>query len=134
MPILLASTHLSDDEFLAAFHSCRLKTSEFWHADHVRLAWLHLQREPLEVALASVRAGIQAFAAYHGLQGLYHETITQAWVRLLATHHDASFDEFLNANEPLLNKELLYRFWSPELLASEVAKREWVPPDRQALP
>jgi hypothetical protein len=55
MPVVLASTHLSDDEFLAAFHSCRLKTSEFRHADHLRLAWLHLQKEPPEVALASVR-------------------------------------------------------------------------------
>jgi hypothetical protein len=134
MAAALASAHLSDDEFLAAFHSCRLTTAEFRHADHLRLAWLHLRREPLEQALASVRAGIQAFAAFHGATGLYHETITQAWVRLVATHDEPSFSAFLSANESLLNKDLLHRFWSPELLASEAAKREWVPPDRQPLP
>jgi len=82
MPVLLASSHLSDDEFFAAFYSSRLKTSEFRHADHLRLAWLHLQKEPAGVALASLRAGIQAFATYHELQGLYHETITQRMARL----------------------------------------------------
>lgn len=134
MPLDLASAHLVDDEFLTAFHSCRLKTSEFRHADHLRLAWLHLQREPLEAALASVRTGIQAFAGHHGLTGLYHETITTAWVLLLATHREPSFEEFLRENDPLLNKELLHRFWTPGLLASEEAKKRWVAPDRRPLP
>src|SRR5579862_8225062 len=59
VPLVLASAHLGDDEFLEAFHSCRLKTSEFRHADHLRLAWLHLAREPFEIALVRVRSGIQ---------------------------------------------------------------------------
>lgn len=134
MPVVLASTHLDDEEFLKAFHSCQLQTSEFRHGDHLRLAWLHLQRDVPDVALEKVRAGIQTFAKFHGVEGLYNETMTQAWVRLLATHHEPSFDEFLTANEPLLNKDLLHRYWSPELLASEAAKREWIPPDRRALP
>ncbi len=37
MPFVLASAHLSDEEFLEAFHSCRLPNSEFHHADHLRL-------------------------------------------------------------------------------------------------
>jgi hypothetical protein len=134
MAITIASAHLSDEEFLAAFHDCRLKNSEFRHADHLRLAWLHLHREPLEMALANVRAGIQKFARHHNAAGLYHETITTAWVRLLSTHHEAEFDEFLIANERRLNKELLHRFWTPELLASGRARRGWAPPDRCALP
>ena len=93
MSLPLASAHLSDEEFLRAFHSCQLKTSEFRHADHLRLAWLHLQREPLEEALANVRTAIQKFAEHHGVTGLYHETVTQAWVRLLATHREATFAE-----------------------------------------
>src|SRR5438445_12686959 len=79
MPLALASAHLNDEEFLAAFHGCRLKTSEFRHADHLRLAWLHLHREPLEMALANVRVGIQKFAQQHNATGLYHEPITTAW-------------------------------------------------------
>ena len=134
MPLVLATTHLSDDEFLEAFHSCRLSTSEFRHADHLRLAWLHLAREPFETALVRVRSGIQAFAKYHGLTGLYHETITAAWVQLLATHDENSFEEFLTVNESRLSSNLLHRFWTPEVLASPEARNSWVPPDRQELP
>jgi hypothetical protein len=124
MPLVLASAHLSDEEFLEAFHDCRLKNSEFRHADHLRLTWLHLHREPLEMALANVRAGIQKFAQHHNATGLYHETITTAWVRLLSTHHGAEFVEFLIVNERRLSKELLHRFWTPELLASDKARRQ----------
>src|SRR5271154_3162798 len=134
MAPVLASAHLEDDEFLAAFHSCRLTTSEFCNADHFRLAWLHLHREPLETALANVRAGIQAFAAHYGASAKYHETITIAWVRLLATHREATFGEFLTANSSRLNLDLLHRFWTPELLAGDQAKSGWVPPDIRELP
>jgi len=134
MPLILASADLSDDDFLSAFHSCRLATSEFRHADHLRLAWLHLHREPFDVALLRVRNGIQTFATHHGVPGLYHETITTAWVRLLASHDEKSFAEFLKDNEYRLNKDLLHRFWTPELLASEEAKARWTPPDRRELP
>ncbi len=131
---MLATAHLGDDEFLEAFHSCRLRTSEFRHADHLRLAWLHLAREPFDTALNSVRGGIQAFAKHHNLSGLYHETITTAWVHLLATHHENSFAEFLTVNESLLNASLLHRFWTPAILAGLEARGSWVPPDRQELP
>lgn len=134
MPLVLATAHLSDDEFLEAFHSCRLRTSEFRHADHLRLAWLHLAREPFETALDRVRRGIQAFAKHHNLSGLYHETITTAWMHLLATHQENSFEEFLAANESFLNSNLLHRYWTPEILASREARSHWVPPDRQELP
>jgi hypothetical protein len=134
MALLLASAHLGDEEFLEAFHGRRLLTSEFRHADHLRLAWLHLHREGLETALLRVRSGIQAFALHHGVAHLYHETITTAWVRLLATHHETSFDEFLARNEPKLGLHLLHRFWTPEVLASQEARTRWVPPDLRDLP
>ena len=134
MPLVLATAHLGDDEFLEAFHSCRLRTSEFRHADHLRLAWLHLAREPFETALSRVRGGIQAFAKHHNLTGLYRETITTAWVHLLATHGENSFNEFLTVNESRLTSNLLHRFWMPEILASREARSRWVPPDRSELP
>ena len=134
MPLVLASAQLSDEEFLEAFHSCRLKTSEFRHADHLRLAWLHLAREPFDTALDSVRSGIQAFAKHHKLSGLYHVTITTAWMHLLATHEENSFEEFLEVNESRLSSNLLHRFWTPEILASRDARSRWVPQDRQELP
>ena len=134
MACILASAHFADEEFLAAFHSCELKSSEFRNADHFRLAWLHVHREPVETAVANVCSGIQRFAAYYGGSEKYHSTITMAWVRLVATHREASFGEFLQANGHRLNADLLHRFWSPELLASARARSGWVAPDLRELP
>jgi hypothetical protein len=134
MSIQLASSALNDAEFLSAFHSCSLPPSCFHHADHLRLAWLHVHRNSLDIAIDSVRSGIQAYARHLGKPGIYHETLTVAWVRLIASHDEPTFDEFLRLNEHRLNGELLYRFWSPERLQSEQARKEWLAPDKRPLP
>jgi len=51
MAVTLASGHLSDDELLDAFHSCRLQNDEFRHGDHLRLAWIHLHCAPFKQAV-----------------------------------------------------------------------------------
>ena len=134
VPLKPASSALSDAEFLAEFHACSLPPACFRHADHLRLAWLHLHQHPLNVAVDRVRNGIQAYAKHLRRTEFYHETITVAWVRLIASHAEPSFDEFLRLNEHRLNGELLHRFWSPELLNSDMARKEWVAPDRVELP
>lgn len=134
MGLIARSSHLADDEFLIAFHSCTLPPEQFGHADHLRLAWLHLHRATFDEALLQVRAGIQRFARYHGAEQKYHETITTAWVRLLSTHQELSFDEFLEQNQHRLSLSLLHRFWTADLLASEQAKLHWIEPDLRPLP
>lgn len=134
MALVVASADLSDDEFLSAFHSGDLPPSQFRHADHLRLAWLHLHRTSAREAELQVCNGIRKFAARHGVSHIYHDTVTRAWVRLIATHCERSFTEFLRNNESHLNFELLHHFWSPELLASEAARNCWVAPDRRSLP
>jgi hypothetical protein len=134
MAIVVASAQLSDDEFLAAFDSCQLPPTSFRHGDHLRLAWLQLHRKPIDEALPLVRDGIRRYAAHLGVSHLYHETVTTAWVKLLATHHEDSFREFLAKNEHRLTVGLLHRFWTPAVLDSEAARLGWVPPDREALP
>lgn len=132
--MVLASVDLSDDDFLQLFHSFGLPPEKFRHADHLRLAWLHTRRETLRDALLRVRSGIREYAALNGAHDLYHETITAAWVLLISTHQEQTFEQFFNENRTRLNRELLYRFWTPSLLGSEEARRNWVLPDRQQLP
>jgi len=134
MPLQLASSGLNDAEFLAAFHSYSLSPSCFRHADHLRLAWLHVHQHPLEIAIENIRCGIQAYAKQLGKPDIYHETLTIAWVRLIASHDEPTFDDFLSQNEYRLKGELLYRFWSPERLQSESARKAWLPPDLAPLP
>jgi hypothetical protein len=134
MAIVVASSDLSDDEFLAAFANCTLPPSSFRRGDHLRLAWLLLHRKSFDEALTLIREGIKRYAAHQGAAQLYHETVTIAWVQLLATHDEPTFEVFLAINAQRLNINLLHQFWTPAVLESEAAKRDWMQPDRTPLP
>jgi len=134
MAVPVGSAHLSDEEFLAAFNDCSLPGSSFRHGDHLRLAWLLLHQYPFEEALHRVREGLRRFATHNNAPKLFHETITIAWVRLLATHHEHDFAEFLDTNGSRLHKDFLLEFWSSEVLQSAAAKAGWVAPDIRELP
>jgi hypothetical protein len=134
MRVIIASAALDDTSFLVAVTNGTLPIENFRHGDHLRLAWLKLHALPFPAALDEIRDTIRSFASQHGKAAIYHETITTAWAALLASHREPTFAEFLRANEPLLNKALLERYWSPHILYSSAAKEAWVPPDRAALP
>jgi hypothetical protein len=132
---------MTDDEFLAAFEACTL--DEFHHRDHVKVAYLYLRRHPLDDAIAKVRTGLQHLAAAWGapvddLERGYHETMTQAWVRLvhLTLSNDGaaqSADAFCDEHPKLMEKTYLHWFYSRERLTSWEAKRGFVEPDLAAL-
>ena len=111
------------------FEACELSNDSFHHRDHVRLAWIYLQRYPELEAQRQIAAAIRKFAAQHGQSDKYHETITVAWLRLVA-----SFDELTIAAPELLDKRTIERFYSIAVLASEAARTYWVEPDLQPLP
>jgi hypothetical protein len=128
---------MTDDEFLAAFEACTL--DEFHHRDHVKVTYLYLRRHPLDDAIGKVRSGLQHLAVAWGapvddLERGYHETITEAWVRLvhLALSDDGtaqSADAFCDGHPKLMEKTYLHSFYSRERLTSWEAKRGFVEPD-----
>src|SRR5215510_12457607 len=128
---------MNDNEFLAAFEARTLE--EFHHRDHIKVAYLYLRQHPLDVAMAKVRTGLQALAVawsapVDDLEKGYHETMTQAWVRLVhLTLSDGgaaeSADAFCDQQPQLLQKTRLQLFYSQERLMTWEAKREYVEPD-----
>ncbi len=134
MAVVVASAALSDEEFLETFSNLQLPPCSFRHGDHLRLAWIQLHTKPFEEALTLVREGIRRYAKHQGADRKFHETVTTAWVKLLATHPETSFAEFITNNEHRLNLALLYRFWTPAVLDSEAARTSWIPPDKEPLP
>ena len=134
MPVTIASTHLSDDEFVKAVESCELPLATFRHGDHLRLAWWYLHQQPFERALESVRKAIMCLAEHNGLGHIFHETRTIAWVRLLNTHRESTFEQFITQNEGRLSSDLLNEFWTPASLQSDAARMGRVSPDRAPLP
>jgi CDP-diacylglycerol--glycerol-3-phosphate 3-phosphatidyltransferase len=134
MSVVIASAHWNDDEFLQALETGALPLSYFRHGDHLRFAWIQLHTKSFDEALNSVITGIRKYAAHHNIAHIFHATITTAWVKLLATHREESFAEFIRLNEHRLNRDLLYRFWNASVLDSPSAALAWVPPDKFPLP
>jgi hypothetical protein len=127
---------VTDDMFLEAFEAGTLPKEDFSHGAHLRLAWICLRRDGFELGSLRVIAGIQAFARLHGATGLYHETVTRAWLALIAAAgawEPASFDAFL-AEHAELRGRVLDRHYDPQTLASDAARARFVPPDREPLP
>ena len=131
---------LSNDAFLSAFLDCSLPPEQFNHRAHVRVAWLLLERYPLDEAVERICGGIERYATHVGATGKYHRTLSEALARLMA-HGGAgtsamSWENFLVANAALLSdvRGVIAKYYSPERLASIEAKGIFVPPDRQPLP
>ena len=133
------TTELSDIEFARAFESCELPNECFHHRDHIRLAWIYLTRYDEPEARERLGQAIRRFASHHGKSDKYHETVTVAWLRLVAramvrVPRGASFDELTVAAPELLDKRTLEGFYSAAVLASPEARASWLEPDLQALP
>jgi hypothetical protein len=126
---------MTDDDFLARVIDCSLEARHFNHLGHVRLAWLHLRRYPLEQAVALTCARIAHYATHLGAPDKFHYTVTATLVRLLHPHRELAWDDFLAANAALLAdaRACVERHYSPAALATPQARSAWVAPDRLPL-
>jgi flavin reductase (DIM6/NTAB) family NADH-FMN oxidoreductase RutF len=134
-----SSLDLSDDRFLAAFHGDGFDRLAFPHRAHLRLAWLAVRRLGLPRSIEGVTSGIRALAAKGGHPGRYHDTLTRAWVYVVAAAIAArpditDFDRFLEAYPALLDKDYLSRHYSAARLSSPEARRHWLAPDLEPIP
>jgi hypothetical protein len=127
---------MNDREFVTAFEACAVASADFHHGDHVRLAWIYLREHPLIEAIERFTISLQRFAAHHGVPGLYHETIT--WAYLLLIHErmqrdgaPETWEAFRTANSDLFDRKpsILERYYSPGTLGSDIARRIFVLPD-----
>jgi hypothetical protein len=131
--------HLSDKTFLTQFESKTLDPVHFSHLGHIRLAWLYLNRMPLDTALEKVCSGINSYAISLGANSKFHLTITDALVRIIAKRINASDDKswsfFLEQNNDLISdaQSILAQHFSEKLLFSEVARSTLVEPDLKSL-
>lgn len=130
----LSSAAMSDADFLAAIEDCSYPIGDFHHAEHLRLGWLLLSTMDLVSASARAARAIRRMTEHHGRADRYHETITQAWMRLLASHDERDFSEFLALHAERATLDLLHRHWRRETLMSDQARTQWVEPDLKPLP
>jgi len=130
-----------EQAFMGAFEDCSLPIERFHHRDHLHMAWLYLQAYPFGEALDRFSAALRRFAASLGKAGLYHATITHAYLLLLQerierTGGDGAWEVFAAHHADLLawKPSILQRHYSDELLQSDLARRVFVFPDRSGRP
>ncbi|MGI9629175.1 MAG: hypothetical protein ACR2QM_20295 [Longimicrobiales bacterium] len=111
---------------------------EFNHRAHVRMAWNYLRLYPVHEVLGRFSAALKAFATSAGAPKKYHETITWALILVVQERLNASdtgtWAAFAEDNPDLFvwPGGALSQYYSPELLASDRARRTFAMPDRVA--
>jgi len=134
---------LDDETFLSRFEAGTFPLAQWHHREHIKVAYLYLRSHPFEIAVQLMRAGIRGLNAAHGVPDEptrgYHETMTQAWMRLvqltLCEYGPAgSADEFFDLNPQLAEKKVLRFFYSRDRMMSAEAKAGFVEPDLAPLP
>ena len=127
---------MTDNELIEGLRNATLPGGSFHHGEHIRAAWLYLGQWGLSGTLSRFPADLRRFAEKHAQPDLYNETIT--WTFLLAVDErrrqlpaDHGWDEFAQRFPELFDwKGFIGRYYSDELLFSDLARAGFVLPDR----
>ena len=117
--------------------------SEWTHTAHLVTGLWHVTSFDGADALSRMREGILRLNTAHGTPNTdtrgYHETITRAYLVLLArfARANADLEGALLAQalleSPLAQRDALFSYYSKDLLMSVAARRDWVEPDLRGL-
>jgi hypothetical protein len=127
------------EALVRSFEDGSLPRSEWTHASHLLVALWYMTRQPRDQATRLMRDGIRRYNHIHGRDSGYHETITLAWVAVIArflarADRDRSLSELAAALiDGCGDKDYLLRYYSHEVLMSDEARWAWVPPDLQPI-
>jgi len=131
---------MTDEEFMSRFEDGSLAGESFHHADHVKMAFLYLCRYPVLEALHRFSSTLVRFAEAKGKPGLYHETITWAFLllireRMARAGQPRDWTQFAAENPDVLNwrENILRKYYRGETLSSDLAKRTFLLPDKSFL-
>jgi|SRR6476660_3814631 hypothetical protein len=119
-------------DVLADFEAGRIDPARFPHREHVRVGYELLERHLFPEALLHLARGLRRLAARAGHPEVYHETITAAFLALIAERRLGdrylSWDDFAERNPDLFRKKLLEEIYDPNVLKSSQARLTFVLP------
>jgi hypothetical protein len=116
------------------FESCDFAKGEFTHRLHLAVAAWYTCKYSDDEAVIRMRSGLLRLTHKFEVKA-YHETITQFWMQVsrnfLASEMSgsslaATVNRFIEA---FAAKDVVYQYYSRELLQSDRAKNNWVEPD-----
>jgi hypothetical protein len=127
------------DALLVSFRAAAIPNDEWTHRDHLAIAALFIGEG---LGLEEVREGIQRLNAANGIEQTlergYHETITRAWMLLLAEFLSglpvemSRLTRIQNVLGEFGDKRYLLRYYSRERIMSADARYGWIEPDLEA--
>lgn len=121
---------------LEAFESGTLDPRAFDHPAHVYIAWKLLEEHSLARATGKFLASLKQLTVKLGVESKYHETISCFYMVLIAERRCSrpgrTWTEFAANNPDLLGPsvELLKQHYSRDRLWSDLARRQFLLPDR----
>jgi hypothetical protein len=126
----------SPAELAAALEDGSLDPRSFPHRAHLAVAHHYVRLYGVDAGGARMAAALRAYVAARGTPRVYHETLTRAWIELVAAADAATpgcerIDELLRRHPQLADQALPTRHYSPALLSSEEARARFLVPDRE---
>lgn len=128
------------EALVRAFEECTLPHAAWTHREHLTVALWYLRRHGRDEAMRRMRSGILRFNGHYGRLSGYHETITLAWMAVIADflsgrdEGQSIADLTKDLIEVCGDKEYLLRYYSRDVLMCHAARHGWVEPDQLALP
>lgn len=107
--------------------------ANFPHREHVRMAFEMLRRHDFAETAWLYSRALRLMTAKVGKPQAFHQTTTIAFLSLIAERMERSravdFAAFVHAHPEMLDKTTLARWYRPERLASEIARRTFLLPE-----
>ena len=134
---------MNDADLLAAFENCSLPIEQWTHRAHVRVAYLFASTHDFASAVDRMREKIKAYNKAtdtpEAIDRGYHETITQAFMKLvfaanLRTGPHGSSEKFCDSHPELLANRTLLSYYSRERIMTPASKTGFIEPDLCPLP
>lgn len=119
-----------------AFESGTLDAEAFDHRAHVFIAWKLLEENSPARAATRFLSALKRLTAALGIESKYHETISCFYMTLIAERRagqaEAGWANFADSNPDLLGPSvvLLEQHYTPERLWSDLARRQFLLPDK----
>lgn len=117
---------------LERFMRGELDATGFAHREHVRMGFEMLRRYDFVETAFHYSRSLQTMLAKVGKPHAFHQTVTIAFLSLIAERIDCGdyvdFDAFARANADLLDKSALAGRYSSERLATAAARRTFLLP------
>lgn len=124
-----------DDEFEKRFHQKTLDPKYFTHEAHLRLAYIHIEKYGVEIAIANICQQIRSFAASVGEPDKFNMTLTTAAIKIVSRFMKAlasrNFKQLIST-EPRLKdgfSDLIKAHYSFDIFNNTDAKNQFLIPD-----